>query len=378
MDQRTQYFIQVLEKIGAPLLGAVMTRAPEASAQGDQKSDAVQDEAQKMAFLLSKSVQTSIAFGQLLDVNALGEHSDRVRVAMMALASNLAAEYYTSKGQPLGEAENKRMVSALQAALTFSENFMPSAENIMALEHLAAQGENVADVHQAHVQYMQAFVPVIAAVTEFTFGQKEPKIMSDIAGKLTARSESIALTLGADGKNQKRVSLGILRALGDLYASCHRAETSRLMGMSEEERRKHSPDSSLKNIWDAFELRALLLETLTKNIVGHFSGGTAASSQSPSQSAEKPILPPPEESKRISESENIQNDTSQSNAQGNPMSAFVKKSDNAQATPPTETKAKSPPADEKNTSADEESSAGQAGANPMAFFKTPRKEGQDD
>lgn len=365
MNQRTQYFIQILEKIGTPLLSAIITQ-PSAN-------DDAQDEARKMAGLLSKSVEISISFGQMIDINALGEDSDRVRVAMMALAANLVGENYKSKGQPPGEAENKRMVAALQAALTFSENFSASPENTKALGTLEANGQ-ASDIHQTNVQYIQAFVPVISAITEFSFGHKEPKLMTEIASKLISKSEDMARALSANSNEPAptRVALGILRALATLYADCHRMETAHVMKMSEDERARQAQDSgalALDAIWQAFDLRVTVLEALTQNILAG-SGATTST-----RASAKPVTPPPAEAAPPPPPPPIFQAPSQTEAAapppatppaqpaGNPMSMFSKKRESE--APKTETP---PPVSEP-----EKPDAAPNG-NPMAFFKTPKKD----
>lgn len=384
MNQRTQYFIQVLEKIGTPLLSAIISGAPSTDASG-------QEDARKMAALLSKSVETSISFGQMIDVNSLGENGDRVRVAMMALAANLVGESYKLKQQMPGETENKRMVAALQAALTFSENFTPSPENTKALENLEAKGHGE-DIYQAQVQYIQAFVPVISAITEFSFGHKEPKLMTEIASRLIARAEDIAK--GLNHKNEthrKAAELGVLRALAELYATCHRAEISRVMKMSEDERVQRTQESgglALDAIWKDFDLRVSLVEALTQNILGASSVTSSTSTKAPAPPPSIPVAPPASAPPQAevpkpqifqapspppTQTPPTVPASSPAQTGANPMSMFAKKP--ADSTPPPAPPAQTEaPKPETPPAPPAQNQTGNTGGNPMSFFKSPPKD----
>ena len=354
MDQRAQYLIQVLEKIGSPLMTAITQASARAPDDGQ--------DAQKMATLLAKTVQASIEIGNATDLARAGVQDDSVRVALAALAGPLIAEQFRSGGKIPGDAEIRRLVTALQAVMTFSENFAPSEQNTARVEHLSAVGARV-DAHQIDVQYIQAFIPVVNAIGVFSFGQSEQKLIMDIAGRLVAKAAELreALAQNLTDDDQKLTELAILRALSPLYASCHKAETERLSGMAAE----GAGDLSMDQLWRSFETRVSMLETLIKNLLPAGKAGTSsAAAKTPAPPPSPPVqqAPPvqaPLQQQAAPPPPPVQQQSPSSAAPAsNPMSMFAKpKADAA----PAPAQPAAPP-----------SSAPPAGG-PMSFFKPSSK-----
>ncbi len=389
MNNRTQYFIQILEKIGSPLMNAVI--------ETSKADNSEQAQAKKIAELLSKSVQTSIALGELIDIGVMGEQSDSMRVALAGLSAPLIANIHRQTGQTPQEQDIKTITGAMQAVLSFSENFTPSPENTARLEALVAKGQSV-DIHQIQAQYMRAFVPVINAVAEFPFGHQETKLMTMISSRLIARAEDIAAVLSENGDEleQKRIALAILNALAPIYAACHREETAKLTALNEDKRAALPKDSgggiSLDGLWKNFEIRAVLMETLVHSILGG-TPVSSGSSQSPAVSqpapvAESPAPPPaappapPVEKPASPPPQSVEKPQNPPPA-GNPMAMFAKKpstpDSGAQEAPkPLENKDSPQPPVDKPVEPSPESGEKAGGEqkksdkiNPMAFFKTP-------
>ena len=342
-----------------------MTAISQVAARG---SDDGQD-AQKMAMLLAKTVQASIELGNSTDLSRVGVGDDSVRVALAGLAGSLIAAQYNAGSKIPDDATIKRMVSALQAVMTFSENFTPSPENTARLENLAAQGQPV-DAHQIHIQYIQAFIPVVNAIGAFSFGQSEQKLIMEIAGRLVAKAAELreALAPALSDDDQKLTELAMLRALAPLYAACHETETERLTGANIEDRGNLPMD----NLWRNFEIRVAMLETLVKNLLPGKTGATASSaSKAPAMSAPPvqaapttpavPTVTPPPIFKPPAPPEASPAQQQQTPAAASPLSMFAKpKEDSAPAAPPPLPQAPpaAPPA---------------AQGSPMSFFKPPAK-----
>lgn len=368
MDQRAQYFLQVLEKIGSPLLSAVIENPATEPAQAE--------EAQTIASLLARTVQASIDIGKTINFAALGEQGDSLRLALAALASGIISSQYKTSGKMPAEADIKRFTTALQAVLTFSDNFTADTQATERLNQLHATGAP-ADALQMTVQFIQAFVPVVNAVGTFSFGQNEQTMVMEVAQRLLGSATSIAASIpGARSEMQQRAAeLAMVRALAQLYAASHKAETTRLMTLSEDQRQPHG--SSIDRVWQSFDLRLQMLTQLASSILQPDKGSASASGTeklkpaatvmpevkappAPPESAAKPAIfsspaPPQTPAPPPATSTTAQN----------PLSMFAKKPETpAPETPPGTAETPVPPATPPTNPP-------LSGSNPMAFFKGP-------
>ena len=339
MDQRTQYLLQILETIGSPLMQAIIDA-------GANKDGNLIIEAQSIAALLGKTVEASISLGDIMEINPAEAQDDTLRVALAGLASPLVAGQYKKRGRVPESPDIKKVTSALQAVLTFSDNFTPTPETVERLKNLEASGQ-IVDGYQSQIQYIQAFVPVVEAVAAFPFGQPEAKLVMEVSDKLVKKSVQLREALLPEQNDegiQKRAELALLKSLAALYASCHREETQKAT-------KGGDTPASIDSVWKAFDMRAAMMESLAGNLAPESaqtntasgSGGVAPSQAAappvapvapPAQPAETPAAPPPPQEQA---------------PPATPPQAPAQPP--AQETPPTQ-----PP----------------AGANPMAMFAKPK------
>lgn len=264
--------------MAAPLTAAacaVASRQPE----GD---DTARQEAERVAELLARTVQAGVALSASMDLKAADGESDSIRLALAALTGPLVAGQYRLTGKVPGDADIKRMVRAMEGVLTFSDNFAPEPESTARLTGLEAESP-ASDENQAHIQYVNALVPVVDAVASFPFGRPEAKLIQDVAGRLGARATALRKDMAASvsGAQARQAELGILRALAALYAACHKAQVEKLMALDEAAREKlaaESPDGALPldPVWKAFDLRAEMVALIGRTAAP--GGGDAASS----------------------------------------------------------------------------------------------------
>ncbi|MFK7839000.1 MAG: hypothetical protein AB8B83_01605 [Bdellovibrionales bacterium] len=281
MNQRAHYLIEILDKIGTPLLKAA------------EQSNNGADTATTVASLLGKVVETSISMNQTLDLTPTDAQDDSLRVALAALAGSLVADQYKQKGKVPEAADLSRIQSAMSAVLTFGDNFALSDAHIQRLQTLKANG-GVVDAHQISIQYVDALIPVINAVGAFPFGQPEQKLIMDVSDRLVKRTAEMRETLlpGLSGDDEKLAELAILRASAEIYAACHEAETAKLMSVDGDAPAAHSIDP----VWIAFEMRTAILESVVKNLMPNSPAVPAsASSAAPVTAAvaTAPAAPPP-------------------------------------------------------------------------------------
>ena len=359
MHHRAEYLLQVLEKIGAPLLSSVIT----VNARGDGQ---LHNEAQKIAELLAKTVQTSIDMSHSLDLGPTGEMSDSVRIALTGLAGPLVAGSFKNTAKAPADAEIKRMVAALQAVLTFAENFEANSENAGRLGNLSADGQSV-DAPQSYVQYISAFIPVINAISAFSFGQPEQKLIMDISSQLRVRATQMRERMFGDlGTDNQRTELGILKSIAQIFVACHEAETIRIQSLNDDERAQiQTPDGiALTKLWEAFDVRAAMLEAISqgiaKNKAAASQGGGGSGSVRPKPveqpQAQAPVAPPPAAPPAPPPQQEQQ--------AANPMAMFKKPE-----TPPAN-QTDAPPAPPPQQAVGQNTTPG---SNPMSFFKGPPK-----
>lgn len=368
MSIRTDSLIQILDTIGAPLIEAV------SRAHKDAAPDDLQKDAQAVAALLGKVVELSISMKDALDLKPEESQNDALRIALAALAGPMVAAQYSQKnGQIPVENDLKRLQSSVQAILTFADNFAPSEEMATRLGNLAAKGAP-ADAHQINVQYVEAFLPVVEAIAAFSFGQAEQKLTMDVADRLvkTAVEMRESLMPAAGGDDQKLYELAILRNLGNLYASCHRAESEKLSQNPET-----AASATLDTVWKAFDIRAAMLEAAVKNIApDNAAGGTAAPVM---DSSTPPVTPPPVTPPPVApppaapppEAQAAPEAPPAAAGGASPMGFFsTPGSDAGNETPPATSPAP-PPVQPPADSNAQENTQDNAAGNPMGFFSSP-------
>ncbi|PJB72893.1 MAG: hypothetical protein CO093_01920 [Alphaproteobacteria bacterium CG_4_9_14_3_um_filter_47_13] len=264
MTQRSLFQVQILEKLGAPLMAAVSEVESRQNAAAD---DTRRQEAGRVAELLGKAVSLGVALSSSMDMKDAGSHDDSVRLALTALSGQIIAGQYKLAGKVPNENDIKRMVKTLEAVLTFSDNFTPAAENTSRLENMDPSRFSL-DENQINIQYMGTLAPVINIVAGFSFGRPEAKLMQEIADKLVLRARQLREKVFTDGTEQttRQAELLILKALSCLYVECHREEMDRLMAMDVQTRAQAAESSggllSMEGVWQSFDTRAGMMEVL--------------------------------------------------------------------------------------------------------------------
>ncbi len=288
MDSRSQFLLQLLQKLGAPLMRAVNSHA------GDALDESGQKDAQVIAALLSETVKISISLSQAMNLKPDDGDADAIRVALAALAGGLVADAYEQAGRIPGDADSRRISKSLESVLAFSDNFAPAAEHAQRLQTLDGTPPFM-DAMQANLYAINALVPAIGAIADFPFGQQETKLIQDVSGKLSERAKSLREKLtdaAGETSDGKMAELIILQSLAQIYASAHRAETARLKTLSEEAR---SGEHSLDPVWQVFDRQLAMLEVLIGASAGQSSGraggGVKPAVEAPTSESETPAAP---------------------------------------------------------------------------------------
>lgn len=328
MSKRADFLVQILERLGAPLMAAVNAVSVKESGGADVSRDA-----ERIAQLLTRSVQFSVIMSES---SGLRNGGDSVRLALAALGAELMGAQYSQTGKIPAEADIRKTTEALGAVLAFADNFALAADNHARLENLRP-GDVLADDAQINIQHIALFAPVVAAIMAFPFGQPEKKLVQDIAARLTQTAAAMQSRIGsgADDRTNKRGELEILRGLARLYASCHETETKRIMAMNPGAR---SGAQSLDPVWKSFEEGAAMLEIIAGNADG--AAGVISSSSAGELTPAAPARVPAAEPPAV-----------------------------RPAAPPPLAASPQPVAESPKVAPEKE-----AGYNPMSFFKPPKKD----
>lgn len=372
MAQNSEFTIQLLEKIGAPLAAAIES-VP-------LKGEDTESEAAKiMAQMLGMAVQISISLNAALNITEDEVQADSTRLALASLAAPLIGAFYRQNERVPDDQDIKRMVKSQEAVLAFAENFTPAKKGASRLS-LIGGDTPLFDETQASLVVLQALTPVISAIAEFPFGQSEIKLLQEVTAKIQTSAADIAKVSGATDKLSE---LLVLKALAQIYADCHRAETARLSTASDDSR----TELSLDPIWDAYDIKVAMIEAIAGNTATN-TGAVAPQpvaavlSDKPDQVENSPTVAEPS------------SETSDAPApSGGPMGFFKgpKKEDSPSGTPDvapvTETEVKSETSSEVKSEAQLEQSAPVASSEgesatppsgPMGFFKPGVKKKDDE
>ncbi len=355
MVTNSKFTVQLLEKIGSPLTAAINHVAGE-------KEELEIEAAKTMAQLLGVATQMSTTLYNSLDIKEEENQFDSTRVALAALVTPLIADFYIQTKQIPAEEDIKRIGQSLEAVISFGENFSPASDHQSRLQTIDHDGVFF-DKDQPILVVLQAMVPVINAVEEFSFGQGKKKLVQDITVRLETRAADIAKEVGASDKLKELI---IFKALAALYSSCHREETRR--ASSEDEAKRG--ELSLEPIWEAFETKVAMIEA----IIGTGTEDTNQQ-QAPKVEAEKVVETPQADDTPPQQSP-------ASGSTSGPMGFFKKPTD---APAETETKEATPAAsaisvEEKKPEAKTETEAtatSSASSSPMGFFKPGANKKED-
>lgn len=331
MDPRSNFLVQVLEKLASPLVAAISEVSVRNMILADPgQPGAMRPEAEQVAGLLTKSTQMSIGLANLVDFNLPENEADSMRLALTTLSSPLIANLYRLTGRVPSDNELDRIMAAMNSVITYSDSFVTAGDANARMQHMDTDFFPV-DQHQVTLQYMNVLLPAVNSVMAYSFGQPEKKLVQDVTERLVKESKAFREKIfpNLDEKESARAQLAILRMASQIYSQCHFAEMAKLMATEEQARQGLAP--AMTTLWQAFGLRLQMLEVVAEALVPGGKARETAGSSSRVPQVEKtpevqvapapvtqvapPAVPPtpPEEKSAASP------------PSGNPMSFFAKK-----------------------------------------------------
>ena len=330
MTPRSQFLIQVLEKLASPMVAAISevsvrnNMIPDTSQKG-----ALKPEAEQVAQLLTKSTQLSMGLSSLMDLKVDEKEADSIRLALTSLASPLMANVYRIAGRVPNDSEMERVTGAINAVMPFADQFVTAADVNARMAHLDTDFFPV-DAHQITLQYLNLLLPVVNSIMAYSFGLPEKKLVQDVSERLISDAKAFRTRIFPDINEAEsaRAELAILRMASMIYSQCHFGEMAKLMATDEQARQGMAP--TMDSLWQAFGLRMQMLEVLADTLIPggknrettQKSGSKAPKQVSKEDNvkniAEKPPESPKTETKEVEPAK-------KSGDPSNPMSFFVKK-----------------------------------------------------
>ncbi len=312
MNIRTRFLIQFLQKLGAPLMAAVESRGETLNA--DEKASAV-------ASLLAESVKVGISLSQAMNIKADDGNDDAIRAALAGLAATILSDTYRQTGRVPGENETRRISKILESVIVFADNFTPAAEHAARLETLEGPPPFF-DALQTDIYALHALLPAVIAVSEFSFGQPDTRLIQDVADRLTARAKDMRARLAP--LSTAMGEMVILQALGQCYEAAHRNETALAQKAGD-----GTAQPSMTQVWAFFDRQAHLLEILLGAVVRD-SETSGAAAPAPVAASAPPVEAPAAQPSAAAPVQAagavpVQPAAASDDAPANPMAFFKKK-----------------------------------------------------
>ena len=242
-------------QIGMPLL-QVLTETPAGGAgSGPVGAGAVKTE--QFGALVDNTIILSQALAA--EVGAGEEQVDAwVRWALAGAASQVVASNYRATGQPM-PAEDAQRIATIVSEL--QEKFKAQ---------IPAGNEPVPNtVATFRAKMMEALVPVVGAVAQYSFGRAEHALLAEVAERLVRTADQVTRALATPGSSPEEWRLlcwNVLKSAGQIYTESHYAEADRLLYMNPDDRAayfaQHGQIVPMTQVWQAFNQRMAMLATL--------------------------------------------------------------------------------------------------------------------
>lgn len=250
-DVRIKALLSSFRQVGLPLLLALG-----AAEHTDGTVRGTFDSA-KFAALVTSTVRLAADLG-----TGLGASEDScdawVRWALAGAASQIVGASFQATGKPLSQDD----VAVLSSLVRDLQNQFSAA--------LADGKEPLPNtVATFRAKSLEALVPVIGAISRYSFGRAEHGLVGEVAEKILRTSDQITRTLapaGASPEEWRLLCWSVLRAAGQIYADSHYAEADRLLYMEPDARAayyaQHGNVPPMTQVWQSFNQRMAMLATL--------------------------------------------------------------------------------------------------------------------
>jgi hypothetical protein len=251
-QSRTQAVLTAFRQLGLPLLQAV------SDAQNKQKDG----EPQALNLdALGPLVENTIMLSQKLATHAGASENDIdawVRWSLAGAAAQVIGSAYKTSGRLMTDEEAENVATI---AIGLQDKFKSQIPE--------GQEKLPNTVATFRAKMLEALVPVVGAVAQYSFGRSEHALLAEVAERLVKTSDQVTRALaptGASPEEWRLLCWHVLKASGQIYAESHFAEADRLLYMDPDERAayfaQHGQIVPMQQVWQAFNQRMAMLATL--------------------------------------------------------------------------------------------------------------------
>ncbi|MDD3371111.1 MAG: hypothetical protein PHE27_04715, partial [Alphaproteobacteria bacterium] len=218
---RMQSLLVAFRQLGLPLLQA----ATEAQSKQEDAAEGLSSEV--LTPLIDSTVMLSSKLAK--EIGASEDQVDAwVRWALAGAAAQVVGASYKMAGRVLSEQEADQIISiANELQSKFKAQIPAGQENL----------PNTVATFRAKM--LEAMIPVVGAVAQYSFGRSEHALLAEVAERLVRTADQVTRSLaptGASPEEWRLLSWHVLKAAGEIYMESHFAEADRLLYMPAEER----------------------------------------------------------------------------------------------------------------------------------------------
>lgn len=251
MEQST-FLSSIMPEIGLPLVRTIIENCP---------SSDEQTITQEMEKLLAQTIRNNDYIKDALGINDKSHENSDLYLMLSSLSSKIIASHYKRTKTPPTDKNLKQITGAINALLTFSENYTPII-SLMDAYPENANKPSLSPKHTTDLIYISIFLPLINAVSTFSFGLNPSRMIQNVSEKMNIRTAQIRSHLLGDSLNdndRKTAEIRIIKTLIDLYSSCYMQEIDRITKLSQPEQHAQDNTQQIEHIWALFENRVSLL-----------------------------------------------------------------------------------------------------------------------
>jgi len=249
-NARMQAVLTAFRQLGLPLLQAA--GVPQGGENGGQALNV-----EALGPLVANTVMLSQKIAQ-----QLGASEDQVdawvRWSLAGAAAQVVGSSYKTLGRPMTEEEAEHIATiAIELQSKFKAQIPAGQETL----------PNTVATFRAKM--LEAMVPVVGAVAQYSFGRSEHALLAEVSEKLVKTADQVTRALaptGATPEEWRLLCWHVLKAAGQVYTESHFAEADRLLYMEPDARAayfaQHGQIVPMQQVWQAFNQRMAMLATL--------------------------------------------------------------------------------------------------------------------
>lgn len=257
---RNELLSNILHGVGLPLIESIICVSV-------QKPE-VEIEAQ-LSTLLNMVVESSEEIRENLDITNADAEDLQLRTNLLSFSSKIVSIHYREQKNIPTRNELKTSVSSISVLQAFSDEYLPPESLTMIYpENDEVSTPSKQMIHK--VSYIECFIPLVNAIGTFSFGMTHTKMMQDVSGRLRKRASDItahSIEATSPVSEKRETELSMLKALINIYVSCHEQETQRIMALTPDALAQEQNEQQIENIWSLFEQRITILFTLLDNVL---------------------------------------------------------------------------------------------------------------